>query len=88
MKVNEKVVSTVTTHIEVEITDEWCCMCGEFTKHSWSYPLNMDEVFECEHCEQINIIISPEFMDSAYGEILKENGLRLSDSGYEVERCK
>ena len=89
MKIKEKVVSTVTTHIEVEITDEWSCgFCGEYSKFSWSYPLNMDEAFDCEHCEETNIFISPDFMEIAYGEILKENGLRLSDSGYEIERCK
>tara|TARA_R100000656_G_scaffold47486_2_gene38442 strand:+ start:1411 stop:1680 length:270 start_codon:yes stop_codon:yes gene_type:complete len=88
MKIKEKVVSTVTKHIEVKITDEWSCVCGGYTKYSWSYPLNMNEVFDCEHCEEANIFISPDFMHSAYSEILEEKGLILSDSGYEIERIK
>jgi hypothetical protein len=88
MKIKEKVVSTVTKHIEVKITDEWSCVCGEYTKYTWTYPLDMGKTFDCKHCEETNIFISPDFMDSAYSEILEEKGLILSDSGYEIERIK
>ncbi len=86
MKFKVNTIVEVVEHLELSVTEEWSCAeCGEFTEYSFSFPKDYGENFPCSHCEyEYGLIIEPEFIAQAYGDLLKEKGYRINE--YEIER--
>ena len=83
MKIYE--VETVTTHLEVEIEDDWSCVCGYTSTITFTYPKNLWDSFDCNFCDEKLVNVEPILLGETYSELLTKNNLQLDESGYELE---
>lgn len=83
MKIYE--VETITSHLEVEIEDDWDCICGYTSTITFRFPKNLWDSFKCNFCDEKLVIVEPILLGETYSELLTENNLQLDESGYELE---
>jgi len=58
------------------ITAEWSCSwCAEYGEYTWSVPFDLHTALECPKCNEDNLIIDEEFMNTAYPDLLKKAGI-------------
>ena len=83
MKIYE--VKTITTHLEVEIEDDWDCICGFTSTITFKYPKNLWDSIECNFCDENLVIVEPILLGESYSKLVEKNNLKLDDSGYGLE---